>query len=237
MQDSVEYGNSKINFSIKRTPRKTLGISVLPCGSIEVTAPADAPMERIHDLIIKRGAWIIEQRRLTDFNPLLQPKKQFISGESFHFLGRQYRLKVFEANYDSVDILNDRIILNCTFPEDLELKRSLLMGWYSKKAHEVLVKRFQEKADFYKQSEIGVSVKKLSKSWGEYHPSQKSVILNIELIVAPMECIDYVIVHELCHAIISDHSSEFYNLLNARLPIWEQLKNTLETHSVGLTVL
>lgn len=237
MQDSVEYGNSKINFNIKRTPRKTLGISVLPCGTVEVSAPVSAPIERIHDLIIKRGAWIVEQKRLTNFNPVPQPRKQYITGESFHFLGRQYRLKVFEANYDSVDILNDRIILNCTFPEDVELKRSLLFGWYSKKAHEVLLRRFREKADFYKQLDIEAGVKKLSKTWGEYHPKQRLIILNMELIVAPMECIDYVIIHELCHAIVPDHSSEFYSLLKTRLPNWEQLKFDLEGHSVGLSII
>lgn len=235
MQEFVEYGNSKIDFKIKRTARKTLGISVLPCGSVEVTAPDYAPLEKIKELVLKRGSWLLEQRRLTGFNPVPQPQKQFISGESFYFLGRQYRLKVFESGYDGVDVLNDRLILNCTFPEDFELKRSLLLGWYSKKAHEILIKRFQDKADFYKQSGITVSIKNLSKTWGEYHPSKKHIVLNSELVVAPVDCIDYVIVHELCHAITLNHDSEFYDLMTLRLPRWQDLKNELEGYSIGFS--
>lgn len=235
MQDFVEYGNSKIDFVIKRSARKTLGISVLPCGSVEVTAPETAPVDKIKELVLKRGAWLLEQRRLSGFNPIPQPQKQLISGESFYFLGRHLRLKVFEANYDGVDILNDRLILNCTFSEDFQLKRNLLLGWYYKKANEILTARFEEKAFSYNQSDISVSVKPLNKSWGEYHPSKRSVVLNAELVVAPVDCIDYVIVHELCHAITLNHGPEFYDLLSTRLPRWRDLKNELEGHSIGLS--
>ena len=77
----------------------------------------------------------------------------------------------------------------------------------------------------------------MSKSWGEYHPSKKMIILNVELVVAPLECIDYVIIHELCHAVCLNHGSDFYNLLASRLPNWELLKNKLETYSNGLSGL
>lgn len=237
MQEFVEYGNSKIDFKIKRTTRKTLGLSVLPCGSVEVTAPESAPIDKIKELVIKRGSWLLEQRRLTSFNPIPQPQKEFISGESFYLLGRHLRLKVFESSYDSVEILDDRIILYCTFPKDFEFKRQLMLKWYSKKAFEILTQRFQEKAKQYNQPGIDVVIKKLSKTWGEFHPSQNTVFLNMELIVAPIECIDYVIVHELCHAIIQDHSSHFYDLLSTRLPRWNELKSQLESHSLGLSSL
>lgn len=235
--ESVEYGNSIIEFQIKRSSRKTLGISVLPCGSFEVTAPENAPITKIREIVLKRGAWLLEQRRLTGFNPIPQPSKQFISGESFYLLGRHYRLKVFEANYDSLDILDDRLILNCTFPEDTELKRTLLLKWYMTKAGEVLSNRFTQLASRFEQEDIQVIVKKLSKRWGEYHPSKKLIALNPELVVAPMECIDYVIIHELCHAICLSHCPEFYELLTARLPRWRDLKNELEGHSNGFQSL
>lgn len=233
MIDFVEYGNSKIEFQIKRSNRKTLGISVLPNGAVEVTAPLGASLDKIKEIITKRGSWILEQQRLTGFNPLPQPKKSFVSGESFYLLGRHYRLKIFESNYDSVDIINDRIVLNCTFPEDLELKRSLIVKWYFNKASEVLIERFKYYSKLYGQDSVQVSVKKLTKRWGEFHPSKNLVVLNAELVVAPIECIDYVIIHELCHAICPNHGSEFYDLLTARLPRWRDLKSELESHSNG----
>ncbi|HLD98843.1 MAG TPA: SprT family zinc-dependent metalloprotease [Bdellovibrionota bacterium] len=236
MIESVEYGNSKIEFRIKRSSRKTLGISVLPCGSVEVTAPQNAPIEKIKELIVKRGSWLLEQQRLVGFNPVPQPTKTLVSGESFYFLGRHYRLKIFESNYDSVDILDDRLILNCTFPEDTQFKRSLLLKWYSKKAADILTERFRFHAQAFEQESVDVAIKKLSKRWGEFHPSKNVVVLNAELIVAPMECIDYVIIHELSHAVTLDHGPRFNALLTQRLPRWRDLKSELERHSNGFAL-
>lgn len=237
MLEFVEYGNSKIEFEIKRSARKTLGISVLPSGTVEVTAPQDATLDKIKEIIIKRGSWLLEQQRLAGFNPILQPDKSLVSGESFYLLGRHYRLKIFEANYDAVDILDDKLILNCTFPEDIELKRSLLLKWYLKKAADILTERFKFYAQNLNQKEVEVSVKKLTKRWGEFHPSKNLVVLNAELVVAPIECIDYVIIHELSHAVVLGHGAEFYNLLGRRLPRWRDLKNELEGHSIGFSLL
>lgn len=237
MLEFVEYGNSKIEFEIKRSARKTLGISVLPSGTVEVTAPQDATLDKIKEIIIKRGSWLLEQQRLVGFSPIPQPNKSFVSGESFYLLGRHYRLKVFEANYDAVDILDDKLILNCTFPEDIELKRNLLLKWYLKKATDVLIERFKFNAQNLKQEAVEVSVKKLTKRWGEFHPSKNLVVLNAELVVSPMECIDYVIIHELSHAVVLDHGPEFYKLLSRRLPRWKDLKNELEGHSIGFSPL
>lgn len=231
--DFVEYGNSKIEFRIKRSSRKTLGIAVLPNGAVEVTAPTDATIDKIKEVIIKRGQWLLEQQRLAGFNPIPQPSKSLVSGESFYLLGRHYRLKIFEANYDGVDILDDKLILNCTFPEDLDFKRSILTKWYLKKAADILTERFKFHTQTLKQETVEVAVKKLTKRWGEFHPNKNLVVLNAELIVAPMECIDYVIIHELSHAVILDHGPDFYDFLSRRIPRWKDLKSELERHSIG----
>lgn len=233
MLDFVEYGNSKIEFKIKRSARKTLGIAVLPDGAVEVTAPTDATLDKIKEIIIKRGSWLLEQQRLAGFNPVPQPSKSLVSGESFYLLGRHYRLKIFEANYDAVDIHDDKLILNCTFPEDLKLKRSLLVRWYLKKAADILTERFKFHAKNLNQETVEVAVKKLTKRWGEFHPSKNLVVLNAELVVAPMESIDYVIIHELSHALVPRHDSEFRGLMDGRLPQWRNLKNSLESYSDG----
>lgn len=235
--ESVEYGNSIIEFQIKRSSRKTLGISVLPSGEVEVTAPEKAHVSEIKEIVLKRGSWLLEQKRLTGLNPVIQPQKAFISGESFYLLGRHYRLKVFESNYDSVDVLDDRLVLNCTFPEDLELKRSLILKWYMAKANTALSDRFEYLASQFGHTNIELIVKRLPKRWGEYHPRKKIIVLNPELIVAPIECINYVIIHELCHATYLDHGPDFENLLSSRLPRWKDLKTELETHSNGFLAL
>ena len=191
-------------------------------------------MERIKEGVIRRGAWLLEQRRLTGFNPVSQPDKTLVSGESFHLLGRHYRLKVFGSSYDSVDILDDRLILNCIAPKDLEHKRALMINWYLRRATEILTERFRLHAYAFNHGSIAVAIKLLAKRWGEFHQSKNLVVLNVELVVAPVECIDYVIIHELCHADCLHHGPEFEALLTNRLPRWRDLKAALESHSNGL---
>lgn len=237
MLDFVEYGSLKIEYRIKWSLRKTLGISVLPCGSIEVSAPEGSGLDRIRGIVIKRSSWIIEQQRLTSYNPVPQPYKQLISGETLYYWGRQYRLKVFDSNYDNAFVLNDRIVLNCRDSKDFELKKSILFNWYSEQAIQNLTERFNWYATKYQQTELNLVVKKLSKSWGEFHLKSKTVVLNSELVVAPIECIDYVVTHELSHAIHLNHGPEFYSLLNLRQPRWKDIKNALEGYSFGFSLI
>ena len=108
-----------------------------------------------------------------------------------------------------------------------------MLKWYLKKASDILTERFKFYAQSFGHDSVEVAVKKLTKRWGEFHPSKNLVVLNAELIVAPMECIDYVIIHELSHVLIIDHGPDFYNLLTRRQPRWKNLKNELEGHSIG----
>lgn len=236
MLDFVDYGNSRIEFKIKWSFRKTLGISVLPCGSIEVTAPQGSEIEKIKDLVLKRGSWLLEQKRNTSFNPIPMPSKQFESGESFYYLGRQYRLKVFDSGYEEVSIINDRLVINCADSKNFELKRNLLLRWYSAKAEATLTERFRLLSEKFEHDDVKLEVKKLMKSWGEFHNSKNLIVLNSELIVAPVECIDYVIIHELSHSIILHHGSDFYAFMSSRLPGWRDLKSKLESYSHGFTL-
>ncbi|MBF0362762.1 MAG: M48 family metallopeptidase [Oligoflexia bacterium] len=237
MEDFVDFGNTRIEFRVKRTKRKTLGISVYPTGEVEIVAPEKAGLLRIKKLILKRAQWILEQKRLSKFTPLSEPTRQLVSGEGYYYLGRQLRLKVFEANYDSVELHDDRLILNCTFPEERELKISLLQKWYATKAQTVISERLDFHTAKFSQAKVEMIIKKMAKCWGEYHPDKKLIVFNMELIVAPLECIDYVIIHELCHVVCLHHGSDFYNLLSNRLHNWEDLKNKLETYSNGLSGL
>ena len=136
-------GNQKIYYNLKHSNRKTLGVMIDAKGKVQVSVPYETPNHKVREVLIKKGAWIMDQLKIVSNIPVPETKRRALSGESYYFLGRQYRLKVFEANYDGVDIYHNRIIMNCSFPEDEELKLNLLRKWYSQKAHEIFSKRFQ----------------------------------------------------------------------------------------------
>ncbi len=264
MEHFVFYGKSKIHYSLRHSKRKTLGITVDRNGKVQVSVPHGIPNHKVQEVLIKKGAWIMDKLGIVSKLPVPETKRRALSGESYYFLGRQYRLKVFEANYDGVDIYSDRIIMNCSFPEEEELKLNLLRKWYFQQAHKVFTERFEIHKNLFDRAnkesgiktnqsgldissdpvrtpvdseKIFLSVKKLHKSWGKYHPRERKITLNVELIVAPMDCIDYVIIHELCHSQILNHGKAFNHLMSSKMPNWKHLKEKLEGFSNGLQSL
>lgn len=231
----IEFGTSKINFQLIRSERKTLGISVLSDGKVQVTAPISAPLSKIKDHLLLKGTWIMEQMKIIENIPVPSVKKNFVSGESYYFLGNHVRLKVIASDHNEVCILGDRLILHCENADNLETKRNLILNWYELQAKLLLTKRFDHYCELYGCSNMELKIEKLQKVWGKYYPSKKLVLLNLELIVAPIECANYVIIHELSHIKFSNHKPEFFKLLSSRLPNWKRDKILLEQASNGLT--
>src|SRR5262245_49458033 len=102
MMESIQFGSKTIQFSIERSCRRTLAISVHPDLRIVAKAPIDAEVRAIKLKIKKRSPWIIKQRvYFSDYLPQ-KPAKKYLAGESFWYLGRQYRLKVRQG--ERVDV-------------------------------------------------------------------------------------------------------------------------------------
>ena len=237
MDDFVHYGRTKIHYKIERLQRKTLGITVEPMGQVLVLAPDDASDDKIQEMVIKRGSWITEQLSFFSNRPIPENRRKGLSGESFYFLGRQYRLKVIESHYDEVNIKDDRIVLKYSFDDQEDLKLALLKRWYFDRANNTFSERLQEYKTIFGNDDISIAIKKLKNSWGKFYPKNRNIVLNVELIVAPIDCIDYVIVHELCHGKVLNHGKEFDVLMSLAMPNWKILKTKLEGFSNGLSSL
>jgi hypothetical protein len=232
MQDFIDFGNQKINFELKRSKRKSLGISVLPSGVVEVTAPEMARMEKIKEVLAKRASWILDQQREVFKYDVVQPKRQIISGESVKLLGRQYRLKINESSKNEVAIIHDWIHVNVKSGSD---QKKIFQKWFKERAIETFQERLivcMEKANRIEINSIPtLKVRKMSKSWGTC-THDGVITLNVELFAAPVDCIDYVILHELCHLKEASHNQRFKNLLSLMLPEWRNLKKKLEQQSI-----
>ena len=225
--DSIQYGATSINYVIEFVERKTLRISVNPDGSVSMKAPISASLEQIRQKVHKRAAWILRQKRFFDSFGTPTTERLYISGESHLYLGRQYMLRVKESQTNAVHYQNNIIEIECRHKKDAGL---LLQTWYRQRANI----KFQEYAKpiFERFLSYGVapqsfSVKKMEKRWG-YCTIDGQIFLNPRLICAPRCCIEYVIIHELCHLIHRSHNKDFYALLTQEMPHWEKWKNKLE---------
>ena len=230
-QHSVLYGKHSIVFAIVRRERKTLEIAVEPDASVLVAAPQDATLEAIKEKVLMRAAWIRRQQHyFVQFLPRT-PDRQFISGETHLYLGRQYRLKVVHHLQATVKLVRGFIVVQTHRPERTEVTRDLVEKWYRERAHtkfaerlDVNVRRFPVPDDFRPR---GLIVRQLRQRWGSMSPGGR-LLLNRRLIQAPLDAIDYVITHELCHIAVPHHGPEFFDLLRVVLPDWQKRKDRLE---------
>jgi predicted metal-dependent hydrolase len=226
----LKYGKTEIPFSIKRVDRKSLKISVLPDTSVEVSAPINAPVTKIHEKLEKRGKWIKKQQKYFESFLPTTPDRKFISGETHLYLGKQYRLKLIESENEYIKLTKGFFFVGVADKENKTRVKGLLSGWYKSHAEKRFKKSLQENINHFKKWEIGfppIIIKRMSKRWGSCTPKGK-IIINPEIIKAPPRCIDYVVIHELCHLVHHNHSKDFYDLQLAVMPDWEKWKWKLE---------
>jgi predicted metal-dependent hydrolase len=101
-EQSIQFGSRDIVFDLEFQDRKSLGITVHPNQKVKVKAPLDAPLEKIKEKVRKRAPWILKQQSyFLSFEPLTPPRR-YVSGESHLYLGRQYRLKVYDSEEETV---------------------------------------------------------------------------------------------------------------------------------------
>lgn len=228
---SVQYGGHRIDFAIVRRERTTLEIAVEPDATVVVAAPQDASLVAIEQKVRKRAAWIRRQQRyFIQFLPRT-PDRQYVAGETHLYLGRQYRLKVVPHVQAAVKLARGFIVVQTHKPERTEVTRELVEKWYRERAHakfaerlELNLLRFPVPHDFRPK---GLIVRQLRQRWGSMSPSRR-LLLNRRLIEAPIDAIDYVITHELCHIAIPHHGPAFFELLDRILPDWRKRKERLE---------
>jgi hypothetical protein len=252
------YGQDKIHYEVvrkkvknkpesdkliakKTKPRKVV-IKVHPDQRVVATAPVDASEEIIHDAIMKRARWIWQS--LQDFtkqkNHVLP--KRYVSGETQFYLGRRYVLKVI-TDAEANDGINSTVKLSrgklnvelsqsdstLNIEERTAIVKSLIDEWYKTKAKLIFIERLEAvilKAAWVTDTPA-FRLLAMKKQWGSCSV-KGNLILNPHLVKAPKECIDYVILHELCHIAEHNHSEHFWRLLTQVMPNWKEVKARLD---------
>lgn len=220
-----------ISFHLHYSNRKSMEIAVHPDGSVVVKAPLGTDKKLIEHRVHKRACWINRQiGYFARFAPRT-PKRRFVGGESHLYLGGKYRLKINLSETEGV-LLKRGYFHITSVDAGSERVAELLNAWYRRRAEvcfsQVLEEcwhrhRFQKKG----AEKPTLKIRTMKTRWGSLSKSG-GMTLNLDLVKAPRACIEYVIVHELCHLLHLNHGKEFYNLLERLLPDWEKRKLKLE---------
>ncbi len=227
---SIKYGNSRIDFQLVYKERKTLSIKVFPDSSVVISAPCKTPMEKIVEKVKSKAEWIFKQK---SFFLSYEPRtldKTYQSGEGHLYLGKTYRLKITESKNKSIKLKGGYIWIETKDKSQTKKIKEQLNEWYKSKAIIHFNTLYENRLGLAKElskKQTSLKYKWLNNRWGSCF-IDGTIYLNLELIKAPKECIDYVLVHEICHLEHHNHSTSFYQLLSKKLPNWKASKEKLE---------
>lgn len=199
---------------IIRSKRRSVALMITSDAMLVVRAPLFTPFDYIQKLIDKKTSWINKKIEELQSKPKVLPK-EFVSGEGYLFLGKMYKLKFTEDK--SIELHNSLM-----FPKSsLSTARDELINWYKKQASE----KISERVDWYTKI-MGLNFTKIQitsaqRRWGSCGP-KGTLNFNWRLIMAPLQIINYVVVHELAHLTEKSHSRKFWNRVRVILPDYRQ---------------
>jgi hypothetical protein len=226
----LAYGGKKIKILLSFEPRTRLSITVHPDKRVTAKSPLDKSISEVTHRLQKKAPWIFRQLDYFEqFHPRTPPRK-YMSGETHYYLGRQYRLRVKKGNTSQVKLIGRFFKMELPDPSNRERAKKLMQQWYSKHAKSYLTIRINKYLEQFQR--IGakspeIRFRRMKSRWGSCS-NGKTILLNTELVKAPIYCVDYVIIHELCHLIHPTHSKAFFQLLSRFIPDWEKRKRRLE---------
>ncbi|MCU0754996.1 MAG: M48 family metallopeptidase [Xanthomonadales bacterium] len=229
MTGALTWGSDTIRYEVRfLASRRTLTIEVHPDSRVLVRAPVDCPEALIAERVQRRAAWI--SRQLAEFARYQPrtPARQYVSGESHLYLGRQYRLKLMAGDAAGVKLTRGQLLVTLPGEPEPSAVKAVLHRWYLDRARAIFTEVLDSSLAHFDGIEAPrLIVRAMQSRWGSLSPTC-SMTLNVNLVRAPRPCIDYVVVHELCHTRHRNHDARFYKLLGQLMPDWEQRKQRLE---------
>lgn len=209
-----------VEVRIIRKKMKTVRLAVYPPdGEVRLSVPQRYPEKDIHRLLEEKLPWIEEKR--SKILEQQRPELQFVSGEQHYFLGRLYLFELVEAEGRAgVVIDGERIIMKAPKAYSAELRRKVLDEWYRLQLQLLLPEITPKWEKIAGKKAREYRIKKMKTRWGTCNPRDSRIWLNLELMKKPLECIEYVLVHELVHFYERYHNQNFKQHMDRFMPQW-----------------
>lgn len=227
----VQWGGRRLVYSLVHSDARRLRIVVRPDGTLSVFAPRSADAAAVMERVQRRGDWIVRQLdRFARWRPKTPPR-QYVSGETHLFQGRQLRLRVVPADVEGVAIDGDRLVVAIEQDAAPGHVRIRVLQWYMAQAKRLLRERYQDQSEVWRGRGLNVPgrlvVRTLANRWGSL-TAKGALVLSADLVRASPRLVDYVIAHEIAHVAHPDHGPEWQALMSKMLQDWRERKARLE---------
>jgi predicted metal-dependent hydrolase len=225
----VVFKDRKIEFDLVRKKVKNINLRTKSDLSVLVSANNRVPVELVKDFVSRKAQWILKnQERYINDRRSVSDIKEYINGEVFFLLGRQLKLNITAANEESVCINTDILEVHVKKCENITRIRNLVRIYYSRMTDEIYSDSLEKTVkklgmDFVPEMRI----RRMISRWGSCAVNKKRIAMNSALICTPLQCIDYVMMHELLHFRYPGHNRLFYDRLTVNMPDWKERKKVL----------
>jgi predicted metal-dependent hydrolase len=222
-----------VDMRIVRKRVKYLRLAVSPPdGHVRISVPYRLPEDMLHIAILNRLDWIKKQQARFEGRTALSPQ-QLLSGEHHYYLGKPYRLEIVQGcRRSELELIDDQLLMstktNCT----MIARRKILDDWYRANMKSLLPGLLEKWQPIVGRDASAWGLRKMKTRWGSCNIMKKRIWLNLELAKYPLECIEYVLVHELVHLLERGHNARFKGLMSLFMPDWRARKQLLNNGPV-----
>lgn len=225
----ITKNDKTIEFNILHKKRKTFGIYIDIFGNIEVRVPKDAKEPQIMELVEQKFDWILKKSSEMKERTKGYRKKDYVEGETFLYLGEEYPIQIIET--DEIDknntVLQEGILKVFVKQYEEDQVQEALKRFYYQQGKAILDQRIRYYQKILKVKPKSFRLANNKGNWGTCN-SRGELTFHWKLIMAPIEVVDYVVVHELCHLIHMNHDRSFWRLVGKILPDYEEQQNWLK---------
>lgn len=232
----IQYGTKDIEFNVEFRNRRTISISVEPPKDITVVVPVGTSKEEIKEVVKSKGDWIVQ--KLFEFRNVESKRvnREFVNGESFMYLGRNYSLQIHVdntlQNNSSVKLFRGKFHVYVKEKND-KLIKDAMETWYREKTEEQVNKRIKYYQKYFNKNPKAIKVKEQKKRWASC-TSNDELLFNWRCVMAKSTALDYIVVHEMCHMYYMNHSKEFWDLVASVMSDYEVRKDWLRDYGIRL---
>ncbi|MCL2752868.1 MAG: M48 family metallopeptidase [Defluviitaleaceae bacterium] len=228
---------SGIDIQVNRKKIKNMHLYVKPPnGTVSVSAPLNIKDDAIERFVYTKISWIKTQQAKFA-SQLRQTERRYVSGETLYLWGKQYFLQVDFGNKNNITLSGNTVLLTVRQESTVKQRDNFVREWYREQLKCEIIRLLPKWEDMTGLKCDSWQTKYMTSKWGTCNLVKKKLWFNLQLAKKPIECLEFIILHELIHLKVKNHNAEFTALMDKYMPLWKEIKKKLNVQILDYWVV
>ncbi len=237
MKITIMHKEKEISFNIIYRKRKTLSLEIKQDGTINVLSPNGVDKNFIINEVKDKGDWILKKVEELEIKNKNKLERNYETGDIFMYLGKEYKLQVVvdkTVTRAEVKIKDENIIIKANSNNKEYIQQNLKL-WFADETLKIVKDRVNYYSKYFKDNVRAIKIKDQKTRWASC-TYKNEILFNLRCSMAPIEIIDYVVVHEMCHMEHRNHSKDFYNAVGKIIPDYKEKIKWLKDNGMKMNI-